>query len=736
MLFAAFFINAQTPAPSGTWYKNATEKNLAEIKGFPTFDSNNVLNGWVDKDSLEVDLSNYYTKEETSEVISDSLSGYYTKPEVDTLFAKKNQIYTVVPNISENGKTANTGLSYDNLRNQYLVSYYDIDSTAQIWAFSHENLIPYTAIGTANPIPDNIIDVSPLLYRIQGIAYDRYDDTIWVLGQSTPGSSGVVNILVHIEYDGTHISTTNLNTLLSSSSFTNGVLAIDYVRNEIMYKPQGLTGLYYIDRTTLTLKATQTTFSTNECFGFYEDADEIWLVNVNGLLEIRKRSDYSLMKNGIFKTIPSGSAQVIEQMTFVEDKVIMSSDNYYHGLNNNGNTIWFFDRMDFYTQTVLQTVATTANAGEFTLSDGGGTITLSSLNRGLSNATPFTTLYASLPQGVHFFSIAGGSTGYPFTSGLVYIFKRTNTGDSASNTSDFAIFTPNSASDTKMYINTKNGNTTWTGWDAIVTEVPLTTALALKPNIAGANTITGTWTFNNPIVIPNGTLNSHTINLGQANALYQPIDADLTAIATLSTDGVPRKTSGSWAMDNTVYAPLANPTFTGNVVVPDADANGEAVNKLQMDTALALKANSNAVVNLLGDQTVGGTKTWNSPQNFGERISVDDIVELEQSAAYTYGYTLSNEASVQATNSGFALGITTDTNERKSVQFGFQNLTPNVANNIFIPAIGSGSGGNTTMVTTSTLNALVETYLKGLPSYNAATPQVLGHDGSGNLEWQ
>lgn len=34
-------------------------------------------------------------------------------------------------------------------------------------------------------------------------------------------------------------------------------------------------------------------------------------------------------------------------------------------------------------------------------------------------------------------------------------------------------------------------------------------------------------------------------------------------------------------------APLASPTFTGNVVVPTADATGEAVNKGQMDTAIS-----------------------------------------------------------------------------------------------------------------------------------------------------
>lgn len=45
--------------------------------------------------------------------------------------------------------------------------------------------------------------------------------------------------------------------------------------------------------------------------------------------------------------------------------------------------------------------------------------------------------------------------------------------------------------------------------------------------------------------------------LAAVAAAYQPLDADLTAIAALSTDGLPRRTSGSWAMDATAYLSTA-----------------------------------------------------------------------------------------------------------------------------------------------------------------------------------
>ena len=61
---------------------------------------------------------------------------------------------------------------------------------------------------------------------------------------------------------------------------------------------------------------------------------------------------------------------------------------------------------------------------------------------------------------------------------------------------------------------------------------------------------------------------------GTPSLNFQPLDADLTAIAGLSADGLLRKTSGVWGMDAVVYvtqtaldlkANIASPTFTGTV---------------------------------------------------------------------------------------------------------------------------------------------------------------------------
>ena len=97
---------------------------------------------------------------------------------------------------------------------------------------------------------------------------------------------------------------------------------------------------------------------------------------------------------------------------------------------------------------------------------------------------------------------------------------------------------------------------------------------------------------------------------GTPSLNFQPLDADLTAIAGLSADGLLRKTSGVWGMDAVVYAtqtaldlkaPLDSPTFTGTVsgitksmvglgnVDNTSDANKPVSTATQ--TALNLKAN-------------------------------------------------------------------------------------------------------------------------------------------------
>jgi acid phosphatase family membrane protein YuiD len=87
---------------------------------------------------------------------------------------------------------------------------------------------------------------------------------------------------------------------------------------------------------------------------------------------------------------------------------------------------------------------------------------------------------------------------------------------------------------------------------------------------------------------------SDITNLTSDLAAKQPLDSDLTAIAALTTTSFGRSllalvdaAAGRAALG---AAPLASPTFTGDVVVPDGNANNEAVNYGQLQTGLAAAA--------------------------------------------------------------------------------------------------------------------------------------------------
>lgn len=72
-------------------------------------------------------------------------------------------------------------------------------------------------------------------------------------------------------------------------------------------------------------------------------------------------------------------------------------------------------------------------------------------------------------------------------------------------------------------------------------------------------------------------------------------------------------------------------TFSSPVKIPAAAAGGDAVQKSQMDSALAAKANDNAVVKLSGAQTVDGKKTFNVvPASLQDAVGDNDLMRKSQ----------------------------------------------------------------------------------------------------------
>ena len=103
-------------------------------------------------------------------------------------------------------------------------------------------------------------------------------------------------------------------------------------------------------------------------------------------------------------------------------------------------------------------------------------------------------------------------------------------------------------------------------------------------------------TFTGNIIIPNGTASDHAVNKSQLDGeASSRVSADST-LQTNITNEIADRVSGDNSLNN-AKADRAGDVFTGNIVVPDAQANTHAVNKSQLDNGLFLKVDKSSVVN-------------------------------------------------------------------------------------------------------------------------------------------
>jgi hypothetical protein len=125
----------------------------------------------------------------------------------------------------------------------------------------------------------------------------------------------------------------------------------------------------------------------------------------------------------------------------------------------------------------------------------------------------------------------------------------------------------------------------------------------------------------------------------------QPLDTDLTAIASLSdTSGILRKTAAdTWTLDTTSYAPLNSPALTGTPTAPTAQAG---TNTTQIATTEFV---TTAVANVQAGAVATADK-WTTPRNLSltgdgtaTLFSVDGSTNV--SAAFTLATVNSNTGS-------------------------------------------------------------------------------------------
>lgn len=118
-------------------------------------------------------------------------------------------------------------------------------------------------------------------------------------------------------------------------------------------------------------------------------------------------------------------------------------------------------------------------------------------------------------------------------------------------------------------------------------------------NLTGNQNIAGVKTFSSHIIIPNGTANNHAVNLAQLNTKANQattynkdeVDNRIRQYAYSKTETYNRE------QFNHLLTTVSQATYT----------------KREVDDRVNVKANWNAIVNLNGNQTINGVKTFTSP---------------------------------------------------------------------------------------------------------------------------
>lgn len=161
--------------------------------------------------------------------------------------------------------------------------------------------------------------------------------------------------------------------------------------------------------------------------------------------------------------------------------------------------------------------------------------------------------------------------------------------------------------------------------------------LAKVNSVLGDNVILDIIRAVNPVSPYNnggGVAQAHNVNdtavISNNPALFNKLtakDNDETVTANWTFDG-DNTHNGEETFTDTVDV------TSGLLKVAPAVANDEPYTKLQSDTALALKANANATVNLTGNQTVAGVKTFSSSPVVPTAFNPTDAINKSQVEAY------------------------------------------------------------------------------------------------------
>ena len=163
------------------------------------------------------------------------------------------------------------------------------------------------------------------------------------------------------------------------------------------------------------------------------------------------------------------------------------------------------------------------------------------------------------------------------------------------------------------------------------------------------------------------------------SGVYQPVDADLTAIAALTGTSGFLKTNGSgtWSVDtgtylttssaSSTYAPLAAPTFTGTVVLPSTTSIGNvSATELgyvdgvtsAIQTQLNAKASTTDFSNTAWTSFTPALKTNGGTITLGNGTMVASYKQIGKIVHVKYKFTIGSTTSIGANEIVFGLPVT------------------------------------------------------------------------------
>jgi hypothetical protein len=231
------------------------------------------------------------------------------------------------------------------------------------------------------------------------------------------------------------------------------------------------------------------------------------------------------------------------------------------------------------------------------------------------------------------------------------------------------------------------------------------------------------------------------------SSVYQPLDADLTAIAALAgTSGLLKKTAAdTYELDTTTYAPINNPVFTGTVTVPTSIVFEGATDDTAETTLTVTDPTEDRTITL-PDAT--GTVALLGTIALGTDTTGNYVSQVSQGTGITVSHTQGEGSTATITNAG-VLSVTGTTNEIEVSGTGSGPwtgaITVGLPNDVTIGGTLTITGdldvtGSINSVSTSTINVednkfLLNSNVTGSPSLNAGLEVERGDSTNASFIW-